>query len=90
MPTNDDRAMLLWAEAERTDNLPTLCAATGLIALMESATSTKPMPLAVAQAALSLIVPSLIVGLGIDHRKFLEFALSLAETRLAAPDEPRH
>jgi hypothetical protein len=76
---------LLWEEAERTGNTAALCAATGLIAILEAATGTKPMPFKIAHYSLSLILPPLADGLGQEPMDFLRFALQLAETRLS-PD----
>lgn len=84
-----DTADLLWEEAERTGNTDALCAATGLIALIEAATGTKPMPFEIARSSLSLLLNPLAVGLGEDPEAFLKFALELAESRVAF-DSPLH
>ena len=89
MPPTDDRASLLWEEAERTGNTDALCAATGLIALIEAATGTTPMPFEIAHSSLSLLLKPLAVGLGEDPEAFLKFALELAESRVAS-DSPLH
>ena len=88
-PTDTDRANLLWEEAERTGNTDALCAATGLIALIEAATGTTPMPFEIAHSSLSLLLKPLAVGLGEDPEAFLKFALELAESRVAS-DSPPH
>jgi hypothetical protein len=84
-----DTASLLWEEAERTGNTDALCAATGLIALIEAATGTKPMPFEIARSSLSLLLKPLADGLGEDPEAFLKFAFELAESRVAS-DSPLH
>ncbi len=84
-----DTASLLWEEAERTGNTDALCAATGLIALLEAATGTTPMPFEIARSSLSLLLNPLAVGLGEDPEAFLKFAFELAESRVAS-DSPSH